>query len=137
LRRIYNKWDLKYATNPLLAAIYFKKGNDSIALYLVTQAIQKGYEYVKWWNWLSYFILAEYFFKNSLIDTSLYYAIKAHKLVININSQDNLQKTSALLAKLYKRKNVSDSALKYYEMALALSDHYCPVNLKQVMLKGN
>ncbi len=140
LRRIYNKGDSNYwknkrksvmrNTNPLLAAIYFKKGNDSLALHLVRQAIQKESENDQWWNWLSYFILAEYFCKNSIIDSSLYYATKAHKLAIDINSQDNLQKTSALLAKLYKKTGVSDSALMYYEKALALSNSLNDANKK-------
>jgi two-component system NtrC family sensor kinase len=124
LRIIYNKLNAKYLTNPLLGAIYFKKGNDSLALHFIRQFIKEfkseheGHlEY-----WLPYFTLAEYFFKTGMMDSSLYYATEAYKLATNINFQENLQETSALLAKLYKKTGVSDSAMKYYEIALALSD---------------
>jgi len=126
LRRIYNKRDLKYTTYPLLGEIYFKKGNDSLALHFARQFIQKrpGSGLYIGWDWQPYFTLAEYFLKNSMIDSSMidssfYYATEAYTLA---TLPENLQPASALLAKLYKRKGLSDSALKYYEMALALSD---------------
>ncbi len=125
LRRIYNKLNAKYMTNPLLGAIYFKKGNDSLALYLerqFIQFIQLKSEAVLAGGWLPYFTLAEYYFKNSVIDSSLYYAIDAYKLATIVNMQENLQKSSALLAKLYKKTGVGDSAIKYYQIALTLSD---------------
>jgi signal transduction histidine kinase len=130
LNHIANTEDDKYDNYPLLAAIYFRKGNDSLAFYLIRQAIQNEGVSVQWQKWLMYFTVAQYFFKNSILDSSLYYAIIAYKTAIKINSQDDQQKTSDLLAKLYKTKGVSDSALRYYEIASALNDTLNDANKK-------
>jgi signal transduction histidine kinase len=128
LRRVHNKLDDE--VNALLAAVYFKRGDDSLAVSLARQALQTRTENVEWWDWLSYLTLAEHYLRQSTMDSSLYYATKAHQEATEQNTQSFLQKTSALLANIYSKMGIRDSALKYYQMALALSDTINDVHKK-------
>src|SRR5207302_884256 len=61
---------------PLLAAIYFEKGNYPLAIQLSRQAIQNISARQTNESWLAYFTLSEYFLQNRLLDSSLFYAKK-------------------------------------------------------------
>ncbi len=111
----------------LLGNAYFKKGNYPLALKLSRQSTQIAAKHevsgsLPWENWLAYFTLSEYFLNAGAIDSSLYYGIEANKITMKMNLPEEMRQTSAMLAKLYKKINENDSALKYFELSSALSD---------------
>jgi signal transduction histidine kinase len=111
------------STLALMGAVYLKKGNNEEAVRLLRHSIDIGLKYQLQTNhWLAYATLSEYFLKTGAVDSSLYYAIEAHETAQKTALPEELQKTSALLAALYKKTGAKDSALKYYELAAALSN---------------
>jgi hypothetical protein len=109
-------------TLAIIGTMHFKKGNGLLAVTELRQSIQMGLKDQQIGNWLAYFTFSEYFFKTGNIDSSLYYAKEAHKITKEINMPEETQKTSAMLAKLYRKKGDPDSALSYFELSLSLSE---------------
>ena len=106
----------------LIGTIHFKKGYYPPAINELRQSIQMGLIYQQAENWLAYFTLSEYFFKIGANDSSLYYAHKTYDITRQINLPEEMQKASAMLARVYEKKGINDSALKYFGVSLALSD---------------
>ncbi|HVK97224.1 MAG TPA: ATP-binding protein [Flavisolibacter sp.] len=134
LENIYSKQFKGYLKNlALLGTIHYKKGDHKQAYKILQQSIALGAKFQQLGNGLAFSTLSEYFWNTGAIDSSYVYATEAYRLAKSSNLPDDIQKTSAMLAKLYWRKNISDSALNYFEIALALNDSINNGNKKAVL----
>jgi signal transduction histidine kinase len=106
---------------PLIGTQYYKKGNHPLALSILRQSIQTDSAEAPG-SWLAYFTLSEYFLRKGVLDSSLFFAKKAYGSTRYINTLGDRQIASNMLARVYKATGNNDSALKYFESALALND---------------
>src|SRR4051812_31046805 len=107
----------------IMGDIYLKKGNYLLAKEYSKQAVHTSIEHNTVVG-LGYACsnLSDIFLKQEMIDSSLYYAQKAFKVLNRANDSFYLADAAAALAKLYKLKNNNDSALKYSLLSLTLRD---------------
>ncbi len=66
--------------------------------------------------------MAEVFEKTGRLDSALYYAKKAHESDVISGNLGNLDVSSTLLSRIYKKLNNKDSSMHYLELAVATRD---------------
>ncbi|HEV2832568.1 MAG TPA: hypothetical protein VGW31_11365, partial [Hanamia sp.] len=70
----------------------------------------------------SYLGIADLYLETGKIDSSIYYCQKVLKKASNTSYKRAIRDAVNILAGCYKKKNISDSAIKYLEMGVAITD---------------
>jgi len=97
------------------------KKDYSKALYYFRAAIDTTYG-ASADNMDSYVEIAGLYFKTGNIDSSIYYCEKVLQIGSNTFYKRAIRDAVYILANCYKKKNMSDSAIKYLEMSIAMND---------------
>jgi signal transduction histidine kinase len=93
------------------ATNYYRLAIEQAKIYNSSSAIAENYQYI-----------ANAFYRNNQVDSSLYYARETLALAEEINSPFAIADASNLLATLFKKKGQADSAFRYLENVLAAKD---------------
>ncbi|MEO5944598.1 MAG: hypothetical protein ABIP30_14715 [Ferruginibacter sp.] len=120
------KTQIKYApsyTHLSIGNVYTEMKNPILALAYFNTAIDeaKSSGSARWMN-ESYNALAQFFFKENMIDSAKWYANKAIEAVQKTSFTNNVLNPSKLLTDIYRNKN-NDSAMKYADMFAAANDN--------------
>jgi len=106
----------------IMASIYAKTNQDSIALYFYKQAIISAKYYIETDIVDAYNGIADVYFKKGKNDSAIYYAKKALIQQGGRTYPLGLMNASTLLANAYETQNKTDSALKYLRLTTVLKD---------------
>jgi two-component system NtrC family sensor kinase len=123
LRQKVNKRELDFAL-ATLGTIHFQKGNYSLAMDYLRQAIQPAdiKYHTPYGLGYAYLALSKFFLRQGVTDSSLYYAKKTFEIAQQTNQFFLMPDVCDALARLYRLTNNTDSAFKYFELSLALKD---------------
>ena len=114
---IKSNWPVPYF---LMGDIAIKKNQFNEALFyyrLATSISTVKNDFVQGFNGM-----AAIFDKKSQIDSAIYYSKKAFREGQNASLIPQMIVASSLLAKIYTKKNITDSAFKYLKLTVALKD---------------